>query len=691
MISKVTESNKNLIEARIAEINLALQAAGSTTQIDSFESYFANIIEISALATNFHSAPYKFFLMPLDEPLFEIDANKRSITIPSDFNKNGVGVRGDHMAETLYFRIDRYFDHQDLYNVDEIIINWQFRPSNASRNADLPVHTSLALAPDETFDPGHIVFGWVIDKEMTPSKGSLTFSVGFLKRTGNEYEYALNTTTATVAVNDALVLEDPSVLDSLSRPTFARLSNSRYTPEGLAPLADPVFRSGDVVDGVAKGLPAVANFAINSQGVEAAELELIARGYAPDDGIVKYAWSGTEYVSGEQVSKAANTAFTLADLIPNDDIEVQEGVQYYLMVNGQPVLLSETSDPTIDDVFNAEHRQNYEVLEAASSFVINDAGQYLVSIQSIKGVTQPGATENDPAITIPVRSGNVQSQACTVPVAAVPAVELSATAAVTPETASPRFYVVEGEEDIFANYTFIEGGAPNIKAAVSINEEALDPDNGITADSSLGAIAFKLVNSAAEAPVASEFAEMSFAPYIEGQPMDVISGSGDFAEGDYCVFAVNRRNHSYSVSEMSNEIHVSQIAPVLSEINVACGEDDLIVNNAAVEGAEVILNNANPTKTIAISIGDELAEGVNLRIRVVEVLDEEHANDRNDNGFVIRAGEEDGDELAVDPDPLNDNFACLVADSGIYVVEAITEYHGTYRVTLSAPFIVSRR
>jgi hypothetical protein len=49
--------------------------------------------------------------MPLDEPLFEIDANSRSIAVPSEFSRNGVGVKGDHQAETLYFRVDRYFDH----------------------------------------------------------------------------------------------------------------------------------------------------------------------------------------------------------------------------------------------------------------------------------------------------------------------------------------------------------------------------------------------------------------------------------------------------------------------------------------------------------------------------------------------------------------------------------------------------
>ena len=167
MISKVTESNRELIDARIEQINEALEANGSSTRISSFESYYANIIEISKLATNFQNAPYKFFLMPLDEPMFEIDANKRTISVPSVFNKNGVGVYGDHKAEVLYFRIDKYFDYQDLFNVDQIIINWQFRPANASRNAELEVKTSIALAPDDTFDPGHIVFGWVITNEMT--------------------------------------------------------------------------------------------------------------------------------------------------------------------------------------------------------------------------------------------------------------------------------------------------------------------------------------------------------------------------------------------------------------------------------------------------------------------------------------------------------------------------------------------
>ena len=49
---------------------------------------------------------------------FIINANTRLISVPTDFNKNGVGVVGDNAAETLEFVIDRYFDEYDLAVVE---------------------------------------------------------------------------------------------------------------------------------------------------------------------------------------------------------------------------------------------------------------------------------------------------------------------------------------------------------------------------------------------------------------------------------------------------------------------------------------------------------------------------------------------------------------------------------------------
>jgi hypothetical protein len=50
---------------------------------------------------------------PSSEEIFEIDLNTREIAVPKIF-QNGT-VEYDHNAETLYFRINRYFDNTDLF------------------------------------------------------------------------------------------------------------------------------------------------------------------------------------------------------------------------------------------------------------------------------------------------------------------------------------------------------------------------------------------------------------------------------------------------------------------------------------------------------------------------------------------------------------------------------------------------
>ena len=56
-----------------------------TIDINNLESFFGNIEEIAALDP-------KFLRLPLDEPMFEIDANSRKISVPNDFRVNGLSV-----------------------------------------------------------------------------------------------------------------------------------------------------------------------------------------------------------------------------------------------------------------------------------------------------------------------------------------------------------------------------------------------------------------------------------------------------------------------------------------------------------------------------------------------------------------------------------------------------------------------
>ena len=77
------------------------EKSNGAINIDNVEGFFGNILEISALDK-------KYLRLPLDEPLFAIDANSRKITVPDAFKSNGLSVQGDHLAETVYFVIDRY-------------------------------------------------------------------------------------------------------------------------------------------------------------------------------------------------------------------------------------------------------------------------------------------------------------------------------------------------------------------------------------------------------------------------------------------------------------------------------------------------------------------------------------------------------------------------------------------------------
>ena len=46
--------------------------------------------------------------LPTDEPIYEIDWNTREVQAPQF-----IGVEGDHEAETIYFKMARYYELMD--------------------------------------------------------------------------------------------------------------------------------------------------------------------------------------------------------------------------------------------------------------------------------------------------------------------------------------------------------------------------------------------------------------------------------------------------------------------------------------------------------------------------------------------------------------------------------------------------
>ena len=79
-------------------------------------------------------------------------------------------------------------------------------------------------------------------------------------------------------------------------------------------------------------------------------------------------------------------------------------------------------------------------------------------------------------------------------------------------------------------------------------------------------IAFIIADGESE-PTIDDFDNAEWVRYADNQLFDIPSNNAS-AEGTYCVYAANERNHSYSISERSDLINVSKIAPKLSGISV---------------------------------------------------------------------------------------------------------------------------
>lgn len=213
MITKTTVNKE--YQSLFEEIKAA---SNGTLLINNLEQFFGSIQEIAALNE-------KFLRLPLEEPMFEIDANTRKITIPDNFKVNGLSVQGDNLAETVFFCIDRYFDHTDLSNM-KIRIKWKVGQVNGE---------SVNFIKSTDIKPGFIVFGWPIAKDLTGKNGAISFAVEFY----NESGYSLNTLVHSANIKEGLLLDNPIVVDVTSL-IKDMLQNSQFG-EGDAAVDDIIW------------------------------------------------------------------------------------------------------------------------------------------------------------------------------------------------------------------------------------------------------------------------------------------------------------------------------------------------------------------------------------------------------------------------------------------------------------------
>lgn len=227
--------------------------------ITSLDEYF-NWIEQLARAN------YKFLMIPFDElknNIFEIDANARTINVPSAFKKNGIGIQGDHLIEVIWFKIDRYFDTRDFAN-SVIKIHWENKDSTDYENVNYINYD---------FEPNKIIFPWVINKDAVKNSGSIKFAI----QIGDEVEdgYVFNTQSVTVGVGAGLNHEGKNVQgDNGLESLLVSLKNSP-TSNGLVKAVEPEF---------------VTSFAVYKDLDENDEIVLEGAAVSSDTGIISYRW-----------------------------------------------------------------------------------------------------------------------------------------------------------------------------------------------------------------------------------------------------------------------------------------------------------------------------------------------------------------------------------------------------------------
>lgn len=192
-----------------------------------------------------------FTILPLDEPVFEVDANTRKINVPSQFKT--VGVEGDNTAEIVFFLIDRFFDAMD-FGSKEILaaIEWQ-RVSGSNPVEDI----DKAYIKELTLYNNKVLIGWIINKEITEEAGNIEFALRlFTQAPDGSTDYSFSTEPAKITIAKTLnfypesetELDDEPVAQVLSRIASTTSPDNLWGDDNLLAPSFGEYNIGNLVD-----------------------------------------------------------------------------------------------------------------------------------------------------------------------------------------------------------------------------------------------------------------------------------------------------------------------------------------------------------------------------------------------------------------------------------------------------------
>lgn len=136
------------------------------------------------------------------ESFFDVDLNDRLIIVPPEFKKY-IAVQRDHNIETIYFRVDRYFDTTDLSELTCVV---QF--TNARKESGIHLVSEKDLTTYSS--DGKMILGWKLNRDLTQYPGTVTYSLRFYRLDENKkFIYDLHTIPAIGIIAPGLdTLED---------------------------------------------------------------------------------------------------------------------------------------------------------------------------------------------------------------------------------------------------------------------------------------------------------------------------------------------------------------------------------------------------------------------------------------------------------------------------------------------------
>ena len=277
------------VNSKDAELfNLAAEQLGIQKGDLSLEEYLNRLSELKAKSP-------RFVRLPLyeegheDEEVFLINANERTIKIPSSFSKNGIGIVSDELAEILWFKINRYFDIKDFgkavdisdrLNDGDLHILIQWEAPDGAKGA------SWAYAIDPTTDPDYVYFGWAITAEhLTAKAGNIKFAIRIMQYEYDGAEkiaYSFATQAAAVAVKANLsfdLTEDGVAFEYVNDKIASRLMQGQiahcpvFAEDGNL---DAYVIDLEVPAGAPEGTPASAVLSVNAAAPEGESYDAMA-------------------------------------------------------------------------------------------------------------------------------------------------------------------------------------------------------------------------------------------------------------------------------------------------------------------------------------------------------------------------------------------------------------------------------